>query len=266
MSKKNTVQKFAFAALAGLGLAATGCGSAANPTIPAPLGGTGQASTTTPTYTGPGSVQCPAGQSILPTGACALTSDWVNQCQYYGGTIATGNLCKMTLHYLWSGYYFTPTMTPAVTQFTFSSFGSFPTLGPDQPAGPYAFNTGIYLKQNDKLSLSASGGYSLKSYVMFNFSFGSTNYSSCNDISVAGMNGSSAVTNPNNGQPAELYGSDGTTAFAIGASVNQTISTNGVLRIGFNAPASVNGCFSAQLTNVTVTRCMDSSGNSPACP
>jgi hypothetical protein len=264
MNKK--MRLLALAALTGTGFVATGCGSSPPLYIPPAT----PAATVAPSTVTPG---CTSGSYTLPSGACVAAASYTSACQLSGGyMVSGGTLCKMVLSYAWEGpaagfVPFSPLQVPPLEAYQFQTYNGLPILTPDNPAGPLAINTGIQLMAGDKVTVSASGGYSTSDTTSWGpFTIVNNSSSACTNISVNGVNSGNTVDNPNNNDPAELYGSDGTTAFAIGISSTTVMPEAGSLKLGFNAPISATGCSAAVLNTISVARCMDDAGNTPGCP
>jgi hypothetical protein len=157
--------------------------------------------------------------------------------------------------------------------FGFSSLaaGAFPRLSPNNPADPFAFNTGIPVRRGDLLNFDGSGAWGstqvkVKEYLDGFFTVITWN-TNCSQVSLDGYKDSALYANPENGQAAGLFASDGVEAFLIGSSIqDRPINNDGMLRLGINAPASVPGaCASARISALSITRCEDGVRSYP-CP
>ncbi|MEK6704300.1 MAG: hypothetical protein AABZ06_00770 [Bdellovibrionota bacterium] len=153
--------------------------------------------------------------------------------------------------------------------FSFSGLGQLPRLSTDDPAGPFAYSTGLTVKRGDVLNYSGNGSWGGTSADFHSWLGGfitvTTWKNDCSEISITGHDDDGALISYL-GMPAGLLGSDGSEVFLLGANLsNKTINNDGVLRFGFNTPVSNSSCARVTITRLSITHCEDSSGATFSC-
>ena len=241
------------AILASLAALMAGCG-ASTPIVPGP--GVAPAAVVAPgAVPPPGQVACAAGQARIGDGPC-MTGTFQNVCHYSYGTIITlegRELCKVTgTHY--------PSFIGSGT--------SFPQITPSRPAGAFISTSNVNVRVNDTIAIDqVSGGWggaTTRTSDFLGFIPIDITSTDCGAVSVTGVKDGVVVTSE--GQPAGLFGSDGTASFFVGSGLtNQRIAAHGTLRFGFNAPDPFNSCTEMVRLRVKVTHCEDASGLSYLC-
>lgn len=217
----------------GLAFAAAGCGQA---NVPLPIAAS--------------AVNCPVGQMSINGSQCA--SDFSTACYYAGGQLVSGNsLCQ------------------TVRGYDYAALTKFNLLSPSDPNGYAAWNTGIRVRPNDRLTISASGGWgSIKSdtWTILGVPVGGYTIETPSTCSVTSLSGvKDGQTLNYNGLIAGLVASDGTEVFAVGNGVtNRVITHDGTLKVGLNIPSG--SCTTAVVSQVRVLHCENSAGQSLACP
>lgn len=196
----------------------------------------------TPGFTGG---TCPAGQVAVNGYPCFSAGDaaaFYNNCLYNGNFVSIGGVqvCKADI-----------VLATSALPYVYSIAVSYnrPQLGPGNPNGFFnVINTGIPLKKNDRLNVSASGNWG---HDQKNFYWGDWNCDNAVD-----------VTDSSRG----LYASEGTEIFFAGSNLVRTINNNGYLLFGFNAGSTTIGCSKLVIPNIRITRCQDQVGNTYPCP
>ncbi|MCM2279077.1 MAG: hypothetical protein NDJ89_13460 [Oligoflexia bacterium] len=237
-------------------LTSVGCGRASEDggagVVPPPVGSIPGSSTVN---------SCGNGTFSIGGSPCFWAPDFNSACWSYGGAVVPLNgtqYCKISIQ----------------VDAGFGGYGAysapFTVLNPGYPAGGYSTN--FRLRRGDKLSYSGSGTWGNFQYdtsclfdsKWFKLCGTSIDTDTCSDY---GVDGAGAPLNL--GQPAGLMGSDGVEVFFLGKEISaaapKVINNDGLLRIGFNAPASNNLCAKAD-GHFTVTRCEDAQGRSYQCP
>jgi hypothetical protein len=185
--------------------------------------------------------------------ACASLSNMYTGTKAVPVTVNGVRTCK-TSRTMMSGFY----MNYAV--------GYLPILSEEYPMG---YSTGVNLKANDKLSISASGHWGGQDINTFKILWGFANWTTVTfNCSMYGSLGGPATMNGT--IPMGISASDGSEVFSVGTSVsNKVIANDGTLKLGFNVPLN-NGyntfCGSLTVSSVRITRCEDASGNAYLCP
>jgi hypothetical protein len=207
----------------------------------------------------PGSSTC--FQGLAP---CASAATFDSTCASVGGTISNKfgpDVCEVTRRYDYNTDLYLTMYFPS----------ELPIITPSLPQG--GVDVGIHLRKGAKLqffsSQSGKWGYYQQSTTSFwggtiSFSWFSGN---CQSIDWAGNGNSGQLTNE--GQPAGLFGSDGTASFYLGTGLSATtvtIQNDGDLRLGINAdPNTPYGCTSPGLPTIDLTTCEDANGNTYTC-
>jgi hypothetical protein len=201
-------------------------------------------------------------QGLAP---CVPPAQFESTCEYYaGGYITTKygpSVCIVTRTYNYWDY-----------QYSALSFGysnRLPIITPSIPNG--GIDTGIFVRKGARLNYrSADTGYWGYSQLPKTGTWGPFSWSwftnNCKSVDWDGNSGSNGQIT-NEGQPAGLFGSDGTESFFLGIeSRTLTIHHDGTLRLGVNANANTpNGCTTAGYPVIEQTTCEDASGNSYSC-
>ena len=242
-------------ALVALGILGTGCGSQNGPLPPPAFVG---AATNYPTGT-----SCGAGQFNL-AGYCIPATSFQQACSLIRGTLITiagVENCRMELN-LRDQY---PSSTLSFMP------GSVPILSPSNRHSPYRL--GLPVRRGDKLLWSVTGGWgstiaNAYGFIGIGFDFFAT--ASCTDLTVKGTRASTGVTYNYQGNPVQVYGTDGTNVFALGSGSDlvggsYTIEGDGELAIGFNTEPG-RFCGQINFSNVIGRHCESATQITSPCP
>jgi hypothetical protein len=245
--------------LLALGLAAAfsliGCGSSSP-----------KSSAIQPVTTVPGGGYSPLNPKICFQGLapCVAPAQFELTCRQVGGVLTnqgTARICTLTREY----------NAGTTVDFTLAYSSYLPIITPSHPQG--GIDTGIWLRQGARLTYHATrtGKWGYIQQNESDFWGGRIKFTwfsnSCSSIDWDGYGKDGQLTNE--GQPAGLFGSDGTEAFYLGGSASTktlTIKHDGRLRLGINAdPKTPYGCTTRGLPRIGLTTCEDAYGTSYTC-
>lgn len=170
------------------------------------------------------------------TSQTIITGQTPNNC--YGGTIVPAldgtQVCQVQV-------------TPEIN-YSYSSYGAVARLSPSNTMIMAAPSLNASVQPNDKLTITElSGGWGTGSLF---------NRSHCEDITTTGRNINDGTTVTNETVPSGLFLSNGNASYpAFGTGVIY-FNEAGILRYGFNAPASSGNCFSLSM-RFKIERCLD---------
>lgn len=233
-----------------LGISATGCGSSEphpyyppnpGPIPPMPL---------PPSYPYPYYPSCPAGQ-IWIWGFCYAQPTFQEACVWGGGTYHAATSSKPALCQ-------NDRIIPPGTIMASTSTNGFPRLNPSAPLGPRSFETTIYVHPGDRLTFKGTGRW--------NDDMSDVGCDNSDSVNLDGFKNGIQVLHE--GLPQGWVGSDGTGVFEVGSETTTPISMThqGLLRVGFNAPLAPDYCYKLSIETFKVTHCEDTMGITHACP
>ena len=156
-----------------------------------------------------------------------------------------------------------------ICKFNVSSmfFNGVRALDPAHPTDAMT-DTGVDLRAGDRLVFSGSGGWgeaTTKTKTYFGFLPVTTTSVNCSAVNLSGVD-SKGKTKLNNGFPAGLYYTDGAESFLLGSNKTTTVSRDGRLHVGLNAPINGDVCVNLNVSRFEILRCENSSGAIVTCP
>jgi hypothetical protein len=128
---------------------------------------------------------------------------------------------------------------------------------------------GLPLKAGDRLTWSATGGWGgvqRNNYSFLGFIPVTSYTQDCTYLNLNGVRKGTTTQHLYLGEPAALYGTDGTHTFLLGGSSTHTIQADGQLAFGFNVESGGQYCGQVNISRLQVLHCEDSSGTTYPCP
>jgi hypothetical protein len=195
----------------------------------------------------------------IPGGSTAGT---VSPSTCSGSTVTLNGVqvCK-TVQYLVGGSIY------GYNTFAYSCNAPVPILNPDNPQAPWGCTSAVEVRPNDTVSVSSTGYWGTRDVSTSSYLGGLLNISTsswdCDKFNSRGYSGGTLHTS--DGYPVGLLLSDGSQVYSTNSG-KVVIQNAGQLRFGINIPYGSSGlCHSVNFTQLKVTRCQDSSGNTYAC-